>query len=400
VEPVAVDFTLELRPLPDGQEAGDAVYRFELQTDPDGSHQYSVSDDANFSGIEPGHYRWHIQFDWTDPSLLHHYIFTTRWGGGSDQQRTHTFLPSHAIDQQASSHSYIGEAFEVTVNEEFEGFTLEFVEPATVYFRLELRSQSDDEDTGDAVYRFELPTDENGVYQYRVRAGSNFSHVNPGRYLWHLQFDWADSSVPHDFMLTTRWEGGSDPQRSHTFLPSHATVDIAPPDEQVSNQPYVGEPFEVADNEAFEGFTLEIAEPAAVDFTLELRPQPDGQEAGDAVHQFELQTDPNGRHQYSVSDDENFSGIEPGPYRWYIQFDWTDPSAPHDFTFATHWEGRSVEFDPQPSHTFLSAFTTIDYALLDDQGFEATLNPLSDNHYSNIIIPHIRENIDSITVSA
>jgi YYY domain-containing protein len=400
MEPIVVDFTLQLMAQPHDEDTGVAVYQLDLQTDANGVHQYNARDDANFTGIEPGRYRWHIQFDWSDTALLHHFMFTTQWAGAAEQQRTHTFLSPNTpiaevlLNEPALNEPYLSEPFDVGDTQAFDGLTLEFMEPVVVDFRLQLMVESDDEEASFA-YRFDMQTDANGARQYNVRDHTNFPSIESGRYRWHLQFNGSDTATLPAFTFTTQWAGEPNQQLLHTFLSPDVPVAEVLPDEQALNEPYLSEPFDVGDNEEFQGFTLEFAAPIVVDFTLQLMTQRDNEDAGVTVYLLDLQTDANGVSRYNVWDDANFIGIEPGHYQWHIQFNGADTSVPNTFNFTTRWAG---EADEQPTHTFLSPYPSVDYVLLDEQGLEAVLNPPDDNQYSKIILPHIRTEIDSLTV--
>jgi YYY domain-containing protein len=393
VEPIVVDFRLQLMQEVDGEDAGVSLYQLNLQTDANGMFQYNGREDANFAGIQAGRYRWHIQFDWPDSAPLHHFMFISQWAGSaSERQTSHSFLlPTSSSDEVFLSEPslnelYLSEVFELSGNQAFQGFTLEFVEPIVVDFSLQLMS----EDGASLVYQFDMQTDSNGLRQYAVRDIVNFSIIAAGRYQWRIQFNDSDASALPSFRFSSQWAGGASPELSHQFLGSETVVNEVSPNESGLNESYLSESFELSGNDSLQGFTVQFVEPIVVDFSLLLVREANGE----VIYQFDMQSDSNGLRQFDVQDAESFEIGETGTYQWRIQFN-GDGAVAHSFRFVSRWLSDSNEQEP---YRFLSPYPSVDYVLIDELGLSAVLNPVEDGLFSKIIIPHIRNELSSLSI--
>lgn len=163
----------------------------------------------------------------------------------------------------------------------------------------------------------------------------------------------------------------------------------------VNNENYTSESFQVTDGQVFEGFAFEFIEPSAADVAVQLLTDTNQNETQSTLYHFNLFLDESGQYRLDIIRDPYFTGIEPGQYRWRIEFKWTDTPELKHYKFTTYW---NTDNQPTLSHQFENSFPVTRYIHLDKQELEAVVTSIDESSFSTILIPHMQGETEALEI--
>lgn len=153
----------------------------------------------------------------------------------------------------------------------------------------------------------------------------------------------------------------------------------------------LSEPFTVEAEQQFDGFTFDFVNVNDVMLTVQLIEE--GENDRRTVFQFDLETDETGHSRFDVSEFESFPGIPPGQYLWQLILSWQSDTEFAQYNMTSFWTG--VE-DEALNHKFLSPYADYSYVPLNELGLDTWLTSTRDMEVTELIIPHVVGNIDSL----